>query len=168
MQNTKKGFTLVELLMVIAIIGILSAIGLTALTGARGKARDARRVADIRQYTLAFQAYFDSFNSYMSNCNASDGGANTGDISGAGSAALQCDDRINTGFFGAGAVPRDPQALTVPCVTAAGGRCTRAGYYTVLGESATTFVVGAWLESGTGGFRPGGLNGTETGLIGAP
>lgn len=168
MQNTKKGFTLVELLMVIAIIGILSAIGLTALTGARGKARDARRVADIRQYTLAYQAYFDSQNTYNSTCAPSDGTANSGDISGSGPLAAQCDTNINTGFFGTGvAVPRDPSASTVPCVAAAGGRCTRTGYYTVLAESATAFVVGGWLESGTGGFRPGGLNGTETGLIGA-
>ncbi len=165
MQNTKKGFTLVELLMVIAIIGILSAIGLTALTGARGKARDARRVADIRQYTLAFQAYFDSQNTYVSTCVPWAAGTD-GDVSGAAGAV--CSSDLNNGFFGSGvAVPRDPSGSAVACVTAAGGRCTRTGYYTLLAESATGFIVGAWLESGTGGFRPGGLNGTETGLSGA-
>jgi prepilin-type N-terminal cleavage/methylation domain-containing protein len=47
-MKQKYGFTLIELLVVIAIIGILSAIGLTAFSGAQSKARDAKRVSDLR------------------------------------------------------------------------------------------------------------------------
>lgn len=46
-KQTNKGFTLVELLVVVAIIAILSVIGLTVFTGAQANARDARRKADI-------------------------------------------------------------------------------------------------------------------------
>lgn len=42
-----KGFTLVELLVVVAIIAILSVIGLTVFSGSQANARDARRKADI-------------------------------------------------------------------------------------------------------------------------
>ena len=65
---TKKhrGFTLIELLVVIAIIGILASIVLVSLSGARSKARDARRQSDIRQISLAMEMYYDDGQAYLS------------------------------------------------------------------------------------------------------
>jgi len=54
----RKGFTLVELLVVIGIIGILVAIISLGSSGARRQARDDRRVADLRQVQQALQLYF--------------------------------------------------------------------------------------------------------------
>lgn len=60
----KEGFTLVELLIVIAIIGILSSVVFASMNVARQKARDARRVSDIKQIQLALEMYQDANGQY--------------------------------------------------------------------------------------------------------
>lgn len=45
--NKNNAFTLVELLVVVAIIAVLSVVGLTLFNGAQINARDARRKADV-------------------------------------------------------------------------------------------------------------------------
>ncbi len=58
-QNSKliKGFTLVELLIVIVIIGVLSAILMANFVGVRQRARDAQRKSDLRQIQSALELY---------------------------------------------------------------------------------------------------------------
>ncbi|MDO8594707.1 MAG: prepilin-type N-terminal cleavage/methylation domain-containing protein [bacterium] len=63
-HKNQKGFTLIELLVVIAIIGILSSVVLASLNSARTKARDAKRVADVKQIQIALELYFDASSKY--------------------------------------------------------------------------------------------------------
>ncbi len=60
----QKGFTLIELLVVIAIIGLLASVVLLALNSARAKARDAKRLADIKQMTTALELYYNDAGGY--------------------------------------------------------------------------------------------------------
>jgi prepilin-type N-terminal cleavage/methylation domain-containing protein len=71
----KNGFTLIELLVVIAIIGLLASIVLVSLNSARMKARDVRRLADIRQIQIALEMFYDYYGYYPS---SNDSGADSG------------------------------------------------------------------------------------------
>jgi prepilin-type N-terminal cleavage/methylation domain-containing protein len=55
----QKGFTLVELLVVISIIGVLATLVLLQLGTARARARDTKRIADINQIRTAAESYFE-------------------------------------------------------------------------------------------------------------
>ena len=57
-MNQNKGFTLIEMLVVVAIIGLLSSVVLTGLGTARVKARDARRLSDVRHIQNALEIYY--------------------------------------------------------------------------------------------------------------
>ena len=59
MSKGRQGFTLIELLVVIAIIGLLSTLAVVSLNGARSKARDARRVSDLKAVSSALELYRD-------------------------------------------------------------------------------------------------------------
>jgi len=62
----KKGFTLIELLVVIAIIGLLASIIIINLNNARKKARDAKRLAEIREIITALDMYYTDNESWPS------------------------------------------------------------------------------------------------------
>ena len=63
---SQKAFTLVELLIVVAIIGILASSVVVNLSVARTRARDARRKADLKSVQTALEIYVEEKGSYPS------------------------------------------------------------------------------------------------------
>ena len=59
-----KGFTLIELLIVIAIIGLLATLAIVSLTSAQQRARDTKRVADVKAMQTAMELYWNETASY--------------------------------------------------------------------------------------------------------
>lgn len=59
-----KGFTLIELLVVIAIIGILASIVLVGVNRTRMRARDTKRLSEMRQIVIALEMFNTNFNRY--------------------------------------------------------------------------------------------------------
>lgn len=121
----KKGFTLIELIIVVAIIGILASIVLVGLGGFRARGRDARRIADLKQVQNGLELYFARCGHYpgTANCASNAAAATWSDMSSA---------LLNSGL-GVNQVPDDP---------------ITANNYGYCREAASTgrYVIGSVLE----------------------
>lgn len=136
----KRGFTLMELLIVIAVIGILMSIASVAYTSVQKKSRDSRRQSDLRAIQNAFEQYYADTNSlYPASCDAI---------------------ATNTTYFPSG-FPKDPKSTTAYYTAGTtsgvtiGNTCTTAGYYfSVSMESSTTGgnATNSTCAIGAGGF----------------
>ncbi|MDQ3098430.1 MAG: type II secretion system GspH family protein [bacterium] len=56
-KNTQKGFTLVELLIVVSVLAILTVMAMANYSGGTSKARDAQRKSDLRAVREALESY---------------------------------------------------------------------------------------------------------------
>lgn len=144
MFKNKKGFTLIELLVVIAIIGLLSTLAVVALTSARKKARDSKRVADIKQLQTAMEMVFNEANSYdLAGCTAAEAKMST------------CTTPLST-FLPNVANMKDPSSTTA--CTVAGGLCTNTAscdYTVAVDPSINDYKFCFYLEGATGDLAAG-------------
>ena len=99
LKIAKGGFTLLELLIVIAIIGILVAMGTASYSTAQKRARDSKRQGDLKAIQNAFEQYYSKNNgNYPSSCS------------------------VDTAYL-PGDIPKDPKTQTSYT-----GSCTTSSY----------------------------------------
>ncbi|MBX4210749.1 type II secretion system GspH family protein [Candidatus Parcubacteria bacterium] len=78
-NNASCGFTLIEILTVISIMGVLASIFIGNLNGARITARNSERVQDLVQYRNALLLYYDTHGYYpLDRSNPNKGDSSTG------------------------------------------------------------------------------------------
>jgi type IV pilus assembly protein PilA len=68
--STNGGFTLLELIVVVAVLGILAAIAIQQFSIYRSRATDAVMRSDIKNAALAMESYYGEFLEYPSSLNA--------------------------------------------------------------------------------------------------
>ena len=145
LRNKNKGFTLIELLVVIAIIGLLASVVLLALNSARQKARDAKRLADVRQFASAFELYFNDKSSYPTIGFTSPTVMTTALMQTAGLAPNYI-----------GVIPAAPTPSDTPCTDTTNAYTYQGG--------ANAYTLTFCLGQQTGGYGQGGHTMTQAGI----
>ena len=161
MKNKQKGFTLIELLVVISIIGLLASVVLVALSGARKKSRDAKRVADLNQLSKAMELYFNDVFAYPTGVGAAGAVSNYvpttigsgGNIF--GSALLAS---YNAAIPPSQIIMTPTYIITVPTAPLpADGSCTTSNnsYYYETNARGSTYTFTFCVGANTGALSPG-------------
>jgi prepilin-type N-terminal cleavage/methylation domain-containing protein len=71
-KRDQRGFTIVELLIVIVVIGILAALVVTTYSGIQAKARDSKRRTDLQALQTQIEAFYATNNYYPSSAEIND------------------------------------------------------------------------------------------------
>ena len=134
MKVSRKGFTLIEILVVISIVGLLSSVFLVGLSGFRSRGRDARRLADIKAVQQGVEIYYTQCGFYP--------GDATGGVCVQGLAGKKTWTALSAALTGLpdlkiSKVPTDP--LDNPAV--------QEYLYGVEGGDGQSYVIGATLEN---------------------
>lgn len=108
-KNKQQGFTIVELLIVIVVIGILAALVITTFTGIQQKARDTERQTDIKALQGQIEAYYAQKSNYPTRTNLNDATWRAANMKGLDAEALKVPITGATGALSA--------ALATPAVT---------------------------------------------------
>lgn len=138
----QKGFTLIELMVVIAVIGILAAIALVSLTGVQRTARDAQRKSDVASYDTALARIYADTQAYPASTVA------TGDISAPAATNLSIfdpdapDNALMPEYIPG--VLQDPSSTTTNCRSSTGAAQQCTYKYLAAGGS---YAIWAYCEN---------------------
>lgn len=155
----KKGFTLVELLVVVAIIGLIAGIAVVSVNSTRAKARDTKRLEDIKQIQNALAQRFSDLGMYPptpangSKLGSKLPGANNAQVLTSSMVGWEAAASAGTTVY-LSAVPRDPQSMGEYVYT----------YTAVPGQELRDYSISFKLEAGSGSFEKGSYAASSAGI----
>ena len=143
LKRKQSGFTIVELLIVIIVIGILAALVLVTFTGVQQKARNTERVTDVKAVASHLEVYNAQSGYYPTVTNLNTAAFLSANLKGLDPAAT-CD-------------PHDTNVATPPCTfSATGSTSQKFGYVpspsgcdNTAGNECASFVL-SYTEEGGG------------------
>lgn len=136
LKTAQKGFTIIELLIVIAIIAILAGLVLNNFQGAQAKARDVQRVDDINKIHSKLEEYHNENGAYPQTFTAAT-------FPGIDSQAL-VDPRGNSVQIGAAAA--DATAAATAAAPTATNNYAYVAYPTGCTNDCTGYVIETFIE----------------------
>lgn len=157
-ERKQQGFTIVELLIVIVVIGILAGLVITTYNGIQQKARNTERTTDLKTFQSQLEAYYANIGYYPSSA----------DLGSTGSS--------NITFIQANMKGMDKETLRDPSVTAGTDQAgyglansvpSAVGKYAYVpspadctdsGTTCTSYKLYAWPEGGSAPIEYDSLN----------
>lgn len=143
--NNVRGFTLVEILIVVAIIGILASVALIGLGPVQKRGRDSRRISDLRETQSAIELYYSKCGYYPGGVADPDCPSNHTDVTDWDGLA----DSITGSNLGVSRLPNDPSANRE---------------YVYGSSDGSTYVLGASLEDTNNNVLKDDIDGNPEGV----
>jgi prepilin-type N-terminal cleavage/methylation domain-containing protein len=142
LKKRSQGFTIVELLIVIVVIGILATLVIVTFTGIQQKARNSQRQTDINALDSHIEAYYAQTGSYPSFTVLTSSGWIAANMKGLDPEALV---DPKGGSLKSGASAADQYGYDAK---AGGAACTDTGSGTTATSNCDSFTLTATLEGG--------------------
>ena len=131
-RATRKGFTLIEILIVVAIIAILASVVLVGLGPTQQAGRDARRLSDLHETQNGLELYYNKCGFYPGSAAAT---------------ACTAANNVNTGGYASMVTAITGSGLGIPSIPLDPTNATPHIYRFATDANASNYILSAVLEN---------------------